>query len=158
MSAPHQFVIESQHIGYGFLASSVLELLKSRPHELDEHSVELISQAVDFLNDVVRGAEVVSHGECGALTTERSIEALGYAMGPISVLQDVVTTNEDFLRIFNELSAYLVKARQTRSLPSVDPADQVQVIRATLFFDALAQRILSSLSTSRKKDTPNALP
>jgi hypothetical protein len=158
MSAPHKFAIESQHIGYGFLASSLAEILRSRPERLDDHSVRLVHQAVEFLDDVVRGAEVVSQGECGALTTEKSIEALGYAIAPISVLQNLVSTNDDFVGIFKEISAYLATATETKSLPFVNPNEQTQLERATTFFEALAECVLSSLSTARMREAPDALP
>lgn len=158
MSSPHQFAIESQHIGYGLLASSLAKTLRSqRETKLDDQSADRLRQAVEFLNDVVRGAEVVSRGECGALTTEKSIEALGYAMEPISALQELVATNEDLVRIFRDICAYLAKAAEMRSLPSTDPNDQLQLKRATVFFEALAERILSSLSTARMREAPNAL-
>jgi hypothetical protein len=158
MSAPHQFALESQNIGYGFLASSLADLLRSRPHtELDEVSADRFRQGVEFLNDVVRGAEVVSLGKCGALTTERSIKALGYAMQPIVALQEAVTTNEDFVRIIREMSACLEKVSRDRSLLSRDENEERQLKIATTFFEALAERILSSLSTARTREAPDAL-
>lgn len=158
MSAPHQFAIESQNIGYGFLASSLAEILRSRPQsDLDDVAADRFRQAVEFLNDVVRGAEAVSLGKCGALTTERSINALGYAMEPISALREVVTSNEDFVRIFQEMSACLEKISKERSLLSRNENDERQLKRAATFFEALAQRILSSLSTARMREAPDAL-
>lgn len=157
MSAPHQFAIESQNIGYGFLASSLAEILRSRPQSaLDDVSTDRFRQAVEFLNDVVRGAEAVS-GKCDALATERSINALGYAMQPISALHEAVKSNEDFVRIFQEMSACLEKISKERSLLPRDDNDEHQLKRAAIFFEVLAQRILSSLSTVRMREAPDAL-
>lgn len=158
MSAPHRFAVESRNIGYGLLAASLAETLKLRSHsELDDFSVERLGQAVEFLNEVVRGGKLVTRGECGALTTERSIEALGYAMEPIAVLQGLVATNEELVGMFQDMADYFARIAKARFVYSTDDRDKLQLGRATIFFDALAQRILSSLSTARVRKA-NAFP
>src|SRR6266542_4220296 len=132
MSAPHQFAIEAQNIGYGILASSLTEILKAEPGQpLDDRTVIWFRQGVDFIQDVIRGAQAVAQGEFGALTTEKSIEALGYAIEPASaLLHEALIRDEDLVRIFEEIADFLSKVIEGKHVMTTDHDNETKAAHA----------------------------
>jgi hypothetical protein len=157
MSASSLLAMQAQNIRYGILASTLSGILQSS-QSLDDDAMEKVRQGVDFVEDVIRGAKAISGSPYSALTSEKSIEALGYAIEPISALHEAITQDEDLVLIFSDICQYLTTITETRNSSSaVNIQDQSKRHRAIVFFDALASHLLAELSAARMQETVRPL-
>ena len=144
MSDPRQQSSNAETIRFGLLAARSSDALGRAAANLPltDEDREILGKAESFLRDVAEGAAFLTNGTQGGGSAFGATEALGFALQPSQVLDDLVQGRE-----IPEVFVQLADAVHQIIGGRVGQEDVVSSVRA--FFDGLYSSLVSVIEHSK---------